>query len=123
MRVLIFGAALAATLGTAYAEGTCTTIADNSQAIRLKAGASEDTIFTGVDAKDFLAQLTRLIGPMPTPPKDLAAVSAHVYAQGDGTKIASVHFYGGADRCDVGINTDMTPGLLGLIVGKVGIRI
>ena len=81
------------------------------------------SVFTGVDAKDFLAVMTRLLGPMPTPPKDLAAVSTHTYAGADGKKISSVRFYGGTDRCDVGIEADMTPGILSLIVGKVGIRI
>jgi hypothetical protein len=123
MRVLIFGAALAATLGVAYADAPCTTIADNSQAIRLLDGLSVDSIFTGPDAKDFFSQMIRLIGPMPSNPSDLNAVSTHVHLGGDGEKMATVHFYVGAARCDAGFDADMTPGLLNLIVGKVGVRI
>ncbi len=123
MRFMIVGAVFAATLSAAHAEGACTTIADNTQAIKQKAGASQDTVFTGLDAKDFLQAMTRLLGPMPTAPRDLAAVSAHLYAGSDGQKVASVHFYSGTDRCDAGIDAAIAPVILDMIVGKVGVRI
>jgi hypothetical protein len=119
---VMFGAALAATVGAAYAEPVCTTIADNSQTIRLRDLHSEDIVFTGADAKDFFAQMTRLIGPMPWTPADLSAVSAHLYLGPDRQKVASVHFYGGAGRCDIGFDADMAPGLLDIIISKVGVR-
>jgi hypothetical protein len=122
MRVPFFVAAFAATLGAAYAGTPCTTIADNSDAIRLRDVHSEVMVFTGPDAKDFYSAMTRLLGPMPWTPADLNAVSAHLYVGTNSQKVASVHFYGGADRCDVGFDADMTPGLLDIIISKVGIR-
>jgi hypothetical protein len=122
MRVLIFGVALAATLGAAYADTICKTITDNSQAIRLRDVHSEEIIFTGSDAKDFFTVMTRLLGDMPWTPADLNAVSAHLYLGTNQQKVASVHFYGGTGRCDVGFDADMTPALLAIIVSKVGIR-
>jgi hypothetical protein len=123
MRVMIFCAALAGTLGVAQADTACTTVADNSEAIRLRDGRAKDTVFTGPDATDFFSAMTRLLGPMPWNPADLNAVSTHLYLGSDGQRVASVHFYSGANRCDVGFDADMTPGLLDLIVGKVGVKI
>jgi hypothetical protein len=123
MRVLVLGAALAASLTAAYADTACKTVADNSQAIRLRDTHSQDMIFTGADATDFFAAMTRLIGPMPWTPGNLAAISAHVYFGADRQKVASVHFYDGTERCDVGFDADMTAAFLNLIISKVGVRI
>jgi hypothetical protein len=123
MRVLFCAAALAATIVNVQADTVCKTIADNSQAIRLLDGHSEDMVFTGPDATDFFAVMTRLLGPMPWTPADLNAISAHIYKHGTAQRVATVHFYGGAGGCDVGFDADMTTGLLEMIVSKVGIRI
>ena len=123
MRGLICAAALAATIAAAHAETACRTIADNSDAIRRLDGQSEDMVFTGPDATDFYAAMIRLLGPMPWAPADLKAVSAHIYLDQRAIRVASVHFYDGTSRCDVGFDADMTAGILEMIVGKVGVRI
>jgi hypothetical protein len=120
MRSAILGAALAATLSAAYAETPCTTIADNSRSIRLREIQSEDIILTGTDAKDFYTAMTGLIGPLPWRPADLSAVSAHLYLGANRQKVASVHLYGGAGRCDVGFDADISDALLNMIMSKVG---
>jgi hypothetical protein len=65
----------------------------------------------------------QFLGPMPWNPAEVKAVSAHIYRDQAATRVASVHFYGGPDRCDVGIDADMTAGLLQLIIDNVSVRI
>jgi hypothetical protein len=122
MRLVIFGALCVMTAGAAYADGACQTIADNSAAIRQRDAHSQDIVFTGVDARDFFAEMVGLIGPMAWPADNLNAVSAHLYLAPNSVEVAAVHFYD-ADRCDVGHEADMAVPLFNLIIAKVGVRI
>jgi hypothetical protein len=124
--VALSTALIATLLGSApaaeAADGAqCVSRAQNNRTFEAVDGTTRSIAYSGADAKIFIGGLSMFVGTLPASIDAAAAVSTYVASLGNaGT--ATIRFYG-SDGCDVGVNTELSAGILRFIVSTIGTHI